>query len=269
MSIRLGLIGEGNLGEAIIKSSFLSGVDKFKMVASAGHIERIEYISSKYGIQTFVDNSAVVSNADVVMLCVKPFQIQKVCDDIKNHLNTNHTIVSMAAGVQIKHLKRWLPDKQPIIRCMPNIPISIGKGVISLYKEIGVKDRYSDWVNQVFGSSKYIWVDDENKIDISTVLSGCGPGFLSLIADRFITAGISLGLSRTEAELLVSSTFEGSGALFSAQSMKEVRKNVASKGGATREGLVVMEQRKYGDIFNKTIKAAFKKVEEIRDQLDS
>lgn len=268
-SLRLGLIGTGNIGEAIVKSARLSGISNDAICVSARSKDRLAHLRKTYQVTATSDNVSVASNSTMVMLCVKPFQVRDICNEISSHLKPNQPIVSMAAGIRVSHLKQWLPPCQPIIRCMPNMPISIGKGMVALYKDGDVDDLYCDWVTQVFSDSSHIWLDHEDKIDLATAVSGCGPGFIAYVAEQFVASGVELGLSRREAEILVLNTFSGSGNLFETSAPLDIVREVASEGGATHVGVEILESWGCDHIFHEAIKKAHDRVEQISRGVDA
>lgn len=267
-TFRFGLIGCGNLGESIIKSALLSGITENSLFISSPNTERIKYLTKEYQIKITSDNIDIIDNSDVIMLCVKPFHIQEVCEQIKKHLKKDQIILSMAAGVQSIHLENWLDNHPNIIRCMPNIPISIGRGFVTVYKNGEINDQHKTCINQLFGPNRYIWTHDEKKIDISTVLTACGPGFIAYIANEFIKTGVDMGLTSVEAEFMIGNMIEGSGSLLLKTSPTKLMEQVASKGGATQRGINTIEQWGGDHIFDDMLKVAYNRITEIKDQIN-
>ncbi len=267
---KIGIIGFGNMGSAIaarLKSKFSIYVfDKDK-----------NKTRNLAGFKVAKDDKDLVSEAEVVILAVKPQDFDDCLYEIKKYIE-DKLIISIAAGISCAHIEKIL-GKVRVIRVMPNLPLKIGEGMICLSKGSLASDIDLEFTKEIFNKLGEILVIEENLMNAATAVSGSGPGFFyDLIKDKpskdwisyakdvftfaLSTAAQRVGFKAEQAEVLARVTTLGSIALLknTGLSPKELCLQVTSKGGTTEAGLAVLHK---GSSLVDAIKAALKRAEEL------
>jgi len=269
MSI-ISIIGCGNLGKAIIKSALNNGVKKECINATIFNKNKLGNIRNDLNIKSIYDytqNRRVIKNSNYIFLCVKPFDIKRTLLDIKGHISPNQTVISTAAGVDINYIRNII-NRKNIIRLMPNIGIAYNKGVVGVYSDNVKHKQLSLLCNKLFRGSKIIYVDNEKSIDIMTVLSGCGPAFISFFAEKMYQQGLKYGLSKSVCREIITSTLITSSSLFNNLKYDEIIYQIASKGGATQAGLDFLIKNKVDEIYMRTLDNSYNRINNINKGLD-
>ncbi|MBU0709745.1 MAG: pyrroline-5-carboxylate reductase [Candidatus Omnitrophica bacterium] len=247
----IGLIGFGNMGSAIARGL----IPEYKVFVFDKDKEKIEDAS---GIQVAVSNRYLIKSVDTVILAVKPQVFDQLLKEIAD-LSTGKLIISIAAGISTAFIEKKL-DGARIIRVMPNLPVSIGKGMICLSKGKSANSKDLALTEGLFKKLGETLIISEKMINAATAVSASGPGFFfSLIKDKekseikdyadkvFLPhleqAAKKAGFNSKEALVLASQTTAGSVALTSATklSASSLCKKVASPGGTTEAGLKVLK----------------------------
>ena len=262
--MKIGFIGAGRMGSALIKGFLDAGILKAGDIVASDKDEGKLKSLTDLGVATTQNNREVVKKADVIFLAVKPAEISKVLDEVKD-LVGEKLVVSMAAGVRTKLIEDKLGAKAKVIRVMPNMPCVVGEGATAycLGRNAGAKD--AEVVKKLFGAVGVAVGLKEEHMDAATGLSGSGPAYFYLIIKALAEAGIKEGLPRDVAEKLAAQTAKGAGrmVLNSGKSPDELIDMVRSPGGTTAEGLRVMEDKKVPDAMVEAVKAAAKKAREL------
>ncbi|MEK6581118.1 MAG: pyrroline-5-carboxylate reductase [Nitrospirota bacterium] len=264
----IGFIGGGNMAEALIKGivsgqqSAVSNQQK-KIFVSEPREERRQYLEETYGVKTTDKNTDVVSASDIIILAVKPQNMEQALDNIKDSVTEDKTVVSIAAGITLSYLQSRLKTKK-LIRVMPNTPALVQEGmsVMSLCECFPDKDIAP--VREILMSIGKVLVMPEKYMNAVTALSGSGPAFIAFFAEAMIEAGIKSGLSRGHAAELVVQTLLGTAKILdTGLSPLELREMVTSPGGTTAAGLKVFNEKDLTDIVITAIEAAVKRAEEL------
>ncbi len=262
----LGVIGVGNMGAALARAAsrttesiILSNRTKSKAEALAGEL------SVAVG-----DNTAVARSSSMIMLGVKPSLISGVISEIAPILSERacrgekFCLVSMAAGVTISDIESMLPSKTPIIRIMPNTPVSIGQGVILRACNESGTEHIADFDRLFEQSGKTVDLD-EKLFDAGGAISGCAPAFVDIFMDALAEGGVRSGLPRVLAEELAKQTVLGSAALALESNMHlcALRDAVCSPGGSTIEGVSVLERSAFRAAVSDAVAASKKRSSEL------
>lgn len=259
---KVGFIGCGKMASAIIKgvldSKFLTHNDIMasEVNEQLATIKRIEL-----NIEVVTDNNIVARNSDVIFLATKPNYIKEVLSGIKDELNQNKLIVSIAAGVSTKTIEQATGIEIPVIRVMPNAPAMILEGMSGITKGKYAKDEHVELVEELLSNIGRCIVVDEDKIDIVTAISGSGPAFFYKTINEIARAGEKLGLEYEKALMLSIQTAIGSAKLMldSELTPEELIANIATKGGCTQVGVNFMESANSKELFFETIKKTAEK----------
>ena len=258
--MKYGFIGCGNMGGALIRAAAKKTNDI--MIADFDN-EKAKTLANELGL-TVGDNQTIAAECDRIFLGVKPQVMSDMLDGIKDILNNKKpTLISMAAGLTTKKIKEFAGD-MPIIRIMPNTPVSVGEGVI-LYCSNGVAEGViQDFVNDMQYSGR-LYAIDESLMDAGCSVSGCGPAFMYTFASAVAKGGAECGLSEQQAIEFAAATMLGAAKMLlaSEKTPDELTAAVCSKGGSTIEGVTVLKESAFESIVCDCIKAAYKRNKEL------
>lgn len=258
--MKYGFIGCGNMGGALIRAA--AKTTKDIMVADFDNKKAIS-IADELGLKAS-DNKTIASQCDRIFLGVKPQVMAQMLDGIKDILASKKpTLISMAAGITTHKIKEFAGEV-PVIRIMPNTPVSVGKGV-TLYCSNGVSnDIVDDFVSDMQYSGK-LYPIDESLMDAGCSVSGCGPAFMYTFALAVANGGQECGLSPKQAIEFAAATMAGAAEMLltSNKTPDELTAAVCSKGGSTIEGVTVLKNSEFEKIVCDCIKAAYKRNKEL------
>lgn len=243
---KIAFIGGGAMAEAILKRLVAGGLAQPGGIAVSEPVPpRREYLQAEYGVTVHPENEQAAAGASILVLAVKPQVLDKVLPGLAGKLSPDTLIISIMAGVRISSLRRGLGHER-IVRSMPNTPAQVGKGMTVWTATSAVTDENKGQAQMILEAmGDAFFVDDEHALDLATGLSGSGPGFVYLLIEALIDAGVHIGFSRAQAERMVLQTIEGSVDLMreSRAHPADLRNRVTSPGGTTAAGTLVLEQR--------------------------
>jgi pyrroline-5-carboxylate reductase len=263
---KIAFIGSGVMGEAMIKALLGQGLTTPDHIATSDPwLERLDYIRSTYGVLATPDNVEAVHNAEVVILSIKPQSLPRAGEELHNRIPKEALILSIIAGARINTLRTKLFHDR-IVRAMPNTPAQVGKGMtvwMGTPEVSGLQLQQTASILEAFGEQ--LQVHEESYLDMATGLSGSGPGFIMLMVEAMVDAGVHMGFSRREAAQLVLQTFEGSVDLMRATGTHsaELRNQVTSPGGTTAAGLYELEKDALRATLSRAIFAAYRRSQEL------
>jgi len=268
---QIGFIGGGNMAGSLIGGLVSNGYPAEKITVLDLDAEKLAYLSKTFGINSTQDSGALVASADVLVLAVKPQHMQSVAEEVSSAIKQKApVVVSIAAGIRVDALERWLGAKLPIVRCMPNTPALVKTGATGLYANAQVSESQKDQVESLLRAvGVTVWVEEEDELDAVTALSGSGPAYFFMMMEALEEAGIEAGLSQKTAQLLTQETALGAAkmALESSESAGVLRQRVTSPGGTTERAIGVMGDRGLNDIFRAAVLAAKERSIELSDEL--
>ncbi|MFH1460472.1 MAG: pyrroline-5-carboxylate reductase [Candidatus Omnitrophota bacterium] len=259
----VGMIGAGNMGEALIRG--LKKQNKFNIYVTESNLNRLKQIVQKYKVKK-IELEQLTNLCKIIIICVKPQDLDSVMSKLESEVNSQQTVISIVAGVSTKFIEKSLKSKPAVIRVMPNMPGMIGAGISGYCSGKYVKANTAKLVHSIFSGLGKVVKVQESKMNAITAVSGSGPGFYAYITDAMIEAGQKSGLSKNEAKLFAVTAMVGTGSLLAMESAltpSEYVKKVASKGGTTEAGLKIFKKTKLKEIVKKVIKAATKKAKEL------
>ena len=264
--LRIAFVGSGAMGEAMIKGLLARGrVTPEHITASDPVAARREQIHADYGVRTTDDNAAAVRTADVVVLCVKPQVAGKVMAALHGLLQPGALALSIMAGVSIEAMTRGLSHAR-IVRSIPNTPAQVGMGMTVWTATPEVTPQQRSQTADILGAlGDELAVSEERYLDMATGLSGSGPGFVFLLIEALIDAGVQIGFARADAERLALQTIEGSVALMrdAKAHPAELRNRVTSPGGTTAAGLFELEAGGVRVALTRAVEAAYRRSQEL------
>ncbi len=268
MSARICVLGAGQAGEALVAGLLSSGWAKpADIVATVRHPERAKELADRHGIETTLDNAAAVRGAKIVVIAVKPQDIEGVLGDVGGLLEPSQTVLSIAAAIPTALIEGHLDDGVPVVRAMPNAPVTVHEGMAGVTGGAHAAEEDIALAEEVLGSVGRSVRVDEVYMDAVTAVSGSGPAYFALLAESMIEAGILLGLSREVATDLVVQTMLGTAKLLRDEKMHpvELREMVTSPGGTTISAIRELEQAGVRAAFLNAIQAAMKRSKELAE----
>jgi pyrroline-5-carboxylate reductase len=271
LGLRLGVIGSGNMAEALIKGLLGAGVFQVpEVTASDVRASRLEELKRTFGIRTTQDNREVARASDVILLSVKPQIMAAVLGELAGSLAPEALVVSIAAGVPIAAMERALGQKARVIRVMPNTPALVGAGASALCAGRFAGERDVEVARSMLESvGTCVVLDDESLLDAVTGLSGSGPAYMFLIIEALADAGVKVGLPRYHAQALAAQTVLGSAKLLldTGEHPGQLKDMVTSPGGTAIAGLAALEQGGLRTTLINAVEAATRRARELGEEM--
>ncbi len=262
--MKIGFVGAGNMGQAVIKGLIKSGFAQKDLVAITKSADSSKKIASEFNI--YASNKIEdIKDCEVVFIGVKPQNINEVLPEIKKSLQNNALLISMAVGVKTESIEKIFENKVKVIRAMPNTPALVGKGVTGLAKGKNATENDLDVAKKLFLGVGKVVVVEENLIDVVAAASGSGPAYYFYVTEAITQAAIDLGLSKDVAQVLVNNTFIGAAHLFenSNEDVSDLRNKVTSPKGTTLAALENLDKNNFKEIWKQALTAAIKRASEI------
>ena len=265
--MKVSFIGGGNMGEAILAALIRQDLCKAgDVTVHDASLPRMEFLTKTYGVSGSAGNVEAAAGADVIILAVKPRNLNEVMAELKGKLNPAQLVLSIVAGKNIATLAEGL-GQQAIVRAMPNTPAQIGKG-ITVWTAMPLKVSAAQRQKAVAILSvmgEQIYVGYELYLDMATAVSGSGPAYVFLFMEHLTAAAIKIGLPEDMARLLVMQTVLGSAsyAAGSGRELCELRQMVTSPGGTTAAALKVFDEGHLGSLTARAVEAAFSRAKEL------
>lgn len=257
------------MAAALIKGLLHAGVMPNKIAASDVKAERLEQLNEAQGIRTMRDNRALLSEADVVVLSVKPQVMDRILTEIANDVQPRHLVVSVAAGVSIDAIEARLPPGSRVVRAMPNTPATVQAGATAIAAGAHASDDDLRIARELFEAVGRVVVLDESLLDAVTGLSGSGPAYVMLIIEALADGGVKVGLHRDTALLLAAQTVFGSAQLLleTGEHPGRIKDMVTSPGGTAIAGLHTLESGALRKTLIDAVEAATKRSAELGKEI--
>lgn len=261
----LAFIGTGNMASAIISGLIKMDFPVTNIWASSPNIDNKESLK-KTGMHLTTDNKTAVKHADIIVLAVKPHQIQSVCGEIKS-ITENKLVISVAAGVSIHTIQKALDSKKTaVVRVMPNIAATVSASATGLYANDSVSQSQKDQVETLFRSiGTTVWATSEDQFNAITAVAGSGPAYSLYLFEAMQAAAEEIGIDKETAKLLIAETATGAAkiALESSDDFDQIRKRVTSPNGTTQAATDYMTQHDFKKTIKNAVKAAFSRAKEL------
>ncbi|HWV19021.1 MAG TPA: pyrroline-5-carboxylate reductase, partial [Rhodocyclaceae bacterium] len=241
--MRITILGGGNMATALIGGLREKGFSAAGMQVIELNAEVRDALTEKFGVRCTETIDAASLNCEVLMLAVKPQQMREALKPLIGQLR-DQLVISIAAGIRVADIARWLGGHQRIVRTMPNTPALIGAGITGLYAapEVDAEQRQlADTILAAVGST--LWVEDESQVDAVTAISGSGPAYVFYFIEALESAALELGFDLPSARKLALETTLGAARLAarSNDAPAILRERVTSKGGTTEAALRSLE----------------------------
>lgn len=243
---KIGFIGSGNMGEALISGLVLSGSTiPENIICSDIREEPLQNIQKNYGINTTSSNIEVVENSEIIIYATKPQILATVLKETADVLDKSKLVISIAAGVPLAAIASGLKKELRLIRVMPNICAFVKESATAIAAGEYVNNGDIEIAKAIFDSvGVSVFIQENVLMDAFTGLSGSGPAYVFLIIDAMADAGVKMGLSRRDSLLLSAQTVMGSAKLLleSNEHPGQLKDRVTSPGGTSIAGIHTLEQ---------------------------
>jgi pyrroline-5-carboxylate reductase len=266
MSRTIAILGGGRIGEALLSGLLSSGWrEASEVVVSDRGEERVAELRERYRVEATSDSAGAVVDAGLVVVAVKPQDIDGLLSQIGAHLSPEQTVVSVAAAITTAHIEERIADGVPVVRAMPNAPATVHEGMAGICAGAHAGDEQLALAEELLSHLGRVVRVPEAWMDAITAVSGSGPAYFALLAEAMIEAGILLGLSREVSTTLVVQTMFGTAKQLRDQGMHpvELRESVTSPGGTTIAAIRELEQAGVRAAFLNAIQAAMDRAREL------
>jgi len=269
--VRIGIIGTGTMGQALLRGLLAQGIPRRALRAADANPRTRGLVARRFRLPVAADGVAVARRSDLVILAVKPQQFPEVVPPLARHLTRPSVggarrplVVTIAAGITLRWLQSRLPGV-PLIRVMPNLPATVGCGFAALAAGRTATRRHRAMARALFGAVGAVVELPERLLDAVTAVSGSGPAYVFYLAHIWEEAARGLGLPPAVAAEAVRRTLEGSVRLLlaSGEPARALIAKVASKGGTTEAALKVLARRRVSAQFAQALRAAARRAREL------
>ena len=263
----IAFIGGGNMASAIIGGLIRQGHPASQIEVVEPWAEARDALLKNHGLQAQPEAGPALQRARIVVWAVKPQTFKDAAAQTRAHTE-DALHLSVAAGIRSDSIAQWLGSER-VVRTMPNTPALVGKGMSALYARPSVSPAERESVQAIMATTgEYLWVDSEKQLDAVTALSGSGPAYVFYFLEAMARAGTAMGLSAEQAHQLAVGTFVGASELArrSDESPAVLRQRVTSKGGTTYAALQSMEKDGVGEAFERAMKAAEQRADELGNE---
>lgn len=267
MKYKLGIIGAGKIGEALLAGAFAKG--RFapgEVILSVRTEAHRKELALRYKVDATLDNRLVAANSGIVLLAVKPKAIADILNTIADSLQPGTLIISAAAGVSLDVIESRVPDFVPVIRAMPNLAVAVGEGMTVLSRGKNVSPEQIETAMGLFGSVGRALTLEEQHMDAVTGLSGSGPAYIYIVIEALADGGVKMGLPRDVAIEMAAQTVLGAAktVLVTGEHPAKLKDQVTTPAGVTIDGIMELEE---GGLRVTLIKAVVKATERARQLL--
>jgi pyrroline-5-carboxylate reductase len=265
---KIAVLGAGKLGETLIKGLLQAGViEPGQVKVTAGHQQRLQYISDRFSIQGTLSNKAAVEDADIVILSVKPQVVPAVLAEVADAMRPSQLLISVAASVSTALIESRLSHPVPVVRAMPNTPCQLNKGMTGISAGKNATGEHTALARFVFDSVGRTVIADEKHMDAITGLSASGPAFIYIVIESLAEAGVKVGLPRDVATELAAQTVVGAGSMVleTAEHPAKLKDMVTTPAGCTIDGILELED---GGLRVTLIKAVVKATQRAKELVD-
>lgn len=258
------VLGVGAMGEAMVKGLLSAGWTTSEITTAARRETRVHDVETRVGVECHLDPKQAVGGRSVVLVSVKPPDVENLLEQVAGSIQSDQVVVSLAAGVRLAVFEAALPGI-PVVRAMPNTPSLVREGITGIAGGTHVTDDLLARTRRVLEAVGEVQVLDESLLDAVTAVSGTGPAYIFLLAEALTEAAVREGLPRDMAEAFVHQTIRGAGHLLTetGRSPADLRGQVTSPGGTTAAAVHVLEERGFRALVEDAVRAAAQRSREL------
>lgn len=257
--MRLGFVGAGNMAGGLARGWEAAkgepGSPEAMLFADADS-ERAQALADEVGGEPIDGNRALAAASDLVVLAVKPNVLDRVAEEVAA---AGTPVISILAGTSLETLDKALPGIE-LVRVMPNLGAQLRQAVLCVVFPDGTDDAHRQRVTELLGLLGEVIELDEELIDAATAIMGCSPGYLALMGEVLVRAGVEEGLTEDQATRMVARAMSATGGLLDLHQPAALKRAVASPGGMTEAGLNALEEHKFGEALQAAVDASLERV---------
>lgn len=260
------ILGLGKIGSILLQAMLREGLLSPKRVrATVSHADKAEKLAQEFGIAVGTDNAAAVRGADIVLIALKPQQIGTVLTSLRDVIQPNQLLISVAASVPTAYMEERLSANVPILRAMPNTPSMLGAGMTGICKGAYATAEQLELAKAMFETVGRTAIVEEKHMDAVTGLSASGPAFIYIIVESLAEAGVKVGLPRDLATLLAAQTTMGAAKVIleTGQHPAQLKDAVTTPAGCTIDGILELEEGKLRVTLIKAVVKAAQRAKEL------
>lgn len=252
------------MGGALVSGLLAAGWDPSEVTLCVRRMDRADELAHNTGCEVSLDPLHTIGGRDVVVVAVKPRDVETVLKTLAGGVAEGQTVISLAAGVTTQTYESLL-GAVPVVRAMPNTPALVRAGVTGIAAGNHAGTMHLDAAREILGAVGTVRVMEESLMDAVTAVSGTGPAYVFLLAEALTEAAMREGLPRDVAESFVHQTIEGAGHLLTAtgKSPARLRHEVTSPGGTTAAAMHVLEEKGFRAIVEDAVRAAAVRAREL------
>jgi pyrroline-5-carboxylate reductase len=262
---KIAFVGGGNMATALIGGLIAKGHEAARISVIEMSPAARDKLGARYPVRVTTAPDDAMRGADTLVLAVKPQDMKRALASLGSEVR-GVLVISVAAGITLETLSRWLGGHRKIVRCMPNTPGLIGAGITGLFASADVSAAERQKAEGILRAvGEVVWLSEEKLIDPVTAVSASGPAYVFWFIEQLAAAAVKLGIPQDDALKLAKHTVLGAAklAMESGDSPEMLRKNVTSKGGTTEAALNMFDEEKLAERFMRAIEAASKRGEEM------
>jgi pyrroline-5-carboxylate reductase len=263
---KVAILGGGKIGESLLAGLLSSAWRQpGEVVVTGRREERLRELAERYGVATTTANDEAVQDARLVVVAVKPQDLDALLTEIGERLVAEQTVLSVAAAIPTAAIERRVGVNVPVVRAMPNAPATVHEGIAGICAGAHAQDEHMALAEEALSHLGAVVRVPEPYMDAVTAVSGSGPAYFALLAEAMIEAGILLGLGRETSTQLVVQTMLGTAKLLRDEKVHpvELREAVTSPGGTTIQAIRELEQAGVRAAFLNAIQAAMERSREL------
>jgi pyrroline-5-carboxylate reductase len=263
---KIAILGTGRIGEALVVGLLSSGWRQpAEVAATARRAERVAELRERHGIQATLSNHDAAAGAALIVIAVKPQDIEGLLGEIGGLILPEQTVLTVAAAIPTARIEQRLSAGVPVVRAMPNTPSTVHEGIAGLCAGAHAAEANLDLAEEALSHLGAVVRVPESAMDAITAVSGSGPAYFALLAEAMLEAGILLGLSREISTQLVVQTMLGTAKQLRDEKMHpvELREMVTSPGGTTIAAIRELEMAGVRAAFFNAIQAAMVRAREL------
>lgn len=268
MKKKIAMIGGGNMAGALVAGLVASNYPRELIDVMDRNQSKCDRLYENYGVNTHLMAGQWLNECEIVVLAVKPQGMSQTIEQIKAFLKPGALAISIAAGLRIKDIARWLGSGL-VVRAMPNTPALVKAGVVGLYVPQDLSSETQTVIRVLSVMGEVISVKSEDELDVLSTVSGSGPAYVFRFIESLEEAAVKRGFEREAARKMSILTVLGAAklAVASTESPAQLRVNVTSKGGTTAEALRVMQERQFMEMMDEAVQAAYDRSQVLADEL--
>ncbi|QKY70850.1 pyrroline-5-carboxylate reductase [Lentibacillus sp. CBA3610] len=249
MREKMAFIGAGSMAESILTGILNSGfLPKEQIyVTNKSDKERLTFLKKQYAVQNIDNKEKAVDGANIIVIAVKPYDLEAAVASIRDHLTADQLLISVAAGVSTDTISQLIGKAMPVIRAMPNTSSAAGQSATAVTRGEFATDEHLQTAMDLFNTIGTATEVDEADMHTVTAISGSGPAYVYYLVEAMESAAVEAGLDQDTAHNLITQTIVGAGEMLKTSGLNpnKLRENITSPGGTTQAGLEMLSSHNF------------------------